>query len=142
LSETFSTKFRLAELALREYAHWIVSLRPEQPTLGALVISLTRPCEHLGQLTGPEAAELSTVFADVESHLERTYRPDKLNYLALMMVDAQVHLHVIPRYEGAREVGGRTFDDPAWPGPPVLAALPLTTDDLEEVRATLAGAWG
>jgi diadenosine tetraphosphate (Ap4A) HIT family hydrolase len=138
--ETFSAKFRLSELGLREYEHWIVSLRPEQPTVGALVISLLRPCEHLGDITSAEAAELSAVFSGVESGLERTYRPDKVNYLALMMVDVQVHFHVIPRYAGPREVSGSAFDDQAWPGPPVLAPLPLGAQDLEEVRATLTEA--
>jgi diadenosine tetraphosphate (Ap4A) HIT family hydrolase len=44
----------------------------------------------------------------------------KINYLMLMMVDPDVHFHVIPRYEGNREMDGVTVSDVGWPGPPRL----------------------
>ena len=36
----------------------------------------------------------------------------------LMMVDPNVHYHVLPRYEETRTFEGATFEDPGWPGPP------------------------
>ena len=36
----------------------------------------------------------------------------------LMMVDPNVHFHVIPRYEGTRAWAGLDFPDAGWPGPP------------------------
>jgi len=37
----------------------------------------------------------------------------------LMMVDPDVHFHVLPRYENPREFGGRTHNDRFWPKPPI-----------------------
>jgi len=39
---------------------------------------------------------------EIESALGSFVQYQKLNYLMLMMVDPQVHFHVIPRYEGSR----------------------------------------
>ena len=39
----------------------------------------------------------------------------------LMMVDPDVHFHVIPRYEGARDWDGLSFRDAGWPALPALA---------------------
>jgi diadenosine tetraphosphate (Ap4A) HIT family hydrolase len=36
----------------------------------------------------------------------------------LMMVDPNVHFHVIPRYSEPRSWGGIDFPDAGWPGPP------------------------
>ena len=38
----------------------------------------------------------------------------------LMMVDKDVHFHVIPRYADVRSFEQIEFDDPGWPGPPRL----------------------
>jgi hypothetical protein len=40
----------------------------------------------------------------------------------LMMVDKDVHFHVIPRYAGTREHEGRVFADAGWPAAPALGA--------------------
>src|SRR3546814_15372281 len=46
----------------------------------------------------------------------------KINYLMLMMVDPDVHFHVIPRYQGERRFEGIAFPDAGWPAAPDLAA--------------------
>ena len=38
----------------------------------------------------------------------------------LMMVDPNVHFHVLPRYSGVREWQDIQFEDHGWPGPPQL----------------------
>ena len=63
---------------------------------------------------------------------------EKINYLMLMMVDPDVHFHVIPRYAGARDHAGASFPDAGWPGPPALGtAVNLSDETLE----ALAQAW-
>ncbi len=37
-----------------------------------------------------------------------------MNYAFLMNQDAQVHLHVVPRYSNSRLWGARTFTDAHW----------------------------
>ena len=102
LSSEFISKFRLLDFEIKKVGSWIISLRPQQPTLGACVITLNRECEKLSSLTEKEGLELSLTFKEVERILAATFKPDKINYLALMMVDNQVHFHVIPRYEKKR----------------------------------------
>lgn len=137
--QEFATKFRLDELTISRHGGWRVSIHPTQPTVGALVVSLDRPCESLGELSEDEGAALVQVFADIEASYATTYRPDRVNYLALMMLDAQVHFHVLPRYAEDRTVEGTPFTDPGWPGPPeVTASTPVSSTGLEEITATLA----
>ena len=49
-----------------------------------------------------------------------SFEPQKMNYILLMMVDKYVHWHVIPRYDGPRQMGGVTFEDSGWPRTPAL----------------------
>jgi diadenosine tetraphosphate (Ap4A) HIT family hydrolase len=37
---------------------------------------------------------------------------DPHNYAVLINLDAQVHLHVVPRYSSSHEWDGQTYDDP------------------------------
>ena len=60
--------------------------------------------------------------------LTRSFKPDKLNYLMLMMVDPDVHFHVLPRYASAREFAGKTHSDRFWPKPVDLTQPPLAVD--------------
>jgi diadenosine tetraphosphate (Ap4A) HIT family hydrolase len=61
----------------------------------------------------------------------------------LMMVDPNVHFHVIPRYSDPREWNGIAFPDAGWPGPPELGnAVKLSGEQLaalaEELSSTFA----
>jgi glycerol-3-phosphate cytidylyltransferase len=115
--ENFKIKFNINKLKVLEFTHWVVSVRPEQPTLGSLIISLKRECSALGEMTYEETQELSLVFSKTEKLLKKVFSYDKINYLALMMVDNQVHFHVIPRYEYPLVFEGESFEDSAWPKP-------------------------
>lgn len=114
---TFAQTFRLDELYIKRFSYWTLSVRPLQITLGALVVSLNRSCESLGLMTTEETAELAVVFRQIEQGLAQCFHYDKINYLALMMVDNQVHFHVLPRYNSSRLYQQRQFTDAYWPGP-------------------------
>jgi diadenosine tetraphosphate (Ap4A) HIT family hydrolase len=117
----FREKFRLPELEIHSNRFWTWSVRPEQPTLGAGVLSLRRPCPHFGQVSRAEGAALSKIVAVAERSLGRAVAPDRINYLMLMMVDHHVHFHVIPRYARPISAFGREWRDPDWPSPPQLS---------------------
>lgn len=140
--EWFVTKFQLTELTVRRHEHWTLSLRPAQPTLGACVLSLNRPCEAWGEATRDENAELASVVADTEARLAHCFRYDKLNYLMLMMVDPHVHFHIIPRYGQPREHQGIDWVDRGWPKPPDLTPHDIDASVLEKIRQELASAPG
>lgn len=63
-----------------------------------------------------------------------------LNYSFLMNLDRHIHLHVIPRYVGTRELAGATFSDPDYPD----KYRPTPGDQLasETVIAAVADALG
>ncbi len=114
-------KFGYPDTLVRAYRHWVVLLRPAQATLGALVLASTEPAQSFSEVSAEGFAELAQVTADLESALRDRFEPDKLNYLMLMMVDPDVHFHVLPRYAEPRRFAGESFVDPGWPGPPDLA---------------------
>jgi len=115
-------KFGYPESVLREFDFWTVLLRPVQVTLGSLVLVCREPVGHFGELSTGASGELASVAAVIESALGRAFAYDKINYLMLMMVDPDVHFHVLPRYESEREFEGVRFTDDAWPGPPQITA--------------------
>lgn len=113
-------KFGAPETCIREYPRWSVLLRRPQVTLGSLVLAAHDRATAFSQLSGASFTELRQVILDVETALSRAFGYDKINYLMLMMVDPDVHFHVVPRYSGTRTFGGREFVDAGWPGPPDL----------------------
>lgn len=113
-------KFGYPESLVKEYSSWLVLLRPQQVTLGSLVLIEKSGKYHFSDLSKDSFVELSTVIEDVEKVLADEFHYDKLNYLMLMMVDPEVHFHLIPRYSENRSVNLITFTDPGWPALPKL----------------------
>jgi diadenosine tetraphosphate (Ap4A) HIT family hydrolase len=141
MNETFA-KFGWPGTRIAETEHWGVMLRPEQPTLGALVLGCKLPVKSLGAVGEAGMADLARATAGVEAMLRASIAYDKINYLMLMMVDPDVHFHVLPRYDGTREAAGITLPDPGWPGPPRLAdARKLTQEEISALRRHLAAHW-
>jgi diadenosine tetraphosphate (Ap4A) HIT family hydrolase len=105
---------------IAEYGHWVVLLRPAQPTLGSLILAAKSEAKSFADLPREAFVELQAAVAEIEAALAASVRHEKINYLMLMMVDPHVHFHVIPRYEGERSACGVTVPDPGWPKPPEL----------------------
>jgi diadenosine tetraphosphate (Ap4A) HIT family hydrolase len=116
------TKFGYPETRIAEYSHWVVQLRPRQVTLGSLVLVSTEPARAFHEIGTKAFAELERATTDIEATLGAVVRYERLNYLMLMMVDPDVHFHVIPRYSGSRSLAGLELADTGWPGPPDLKA--------------------
>lgn len=137
----FRDKFRVEELLLFRNDGWSVSLRPGACTLGAAVISANRFHDSLAGIDAGEAADLAEAVNWFEGRARAAFAADKFNYLALMMVDAQLHFHALPRYAAEREFAGLTWRDAGWPKLPDLAAdNGADGRALAEVRAALAAA--
>jgi len=135
-------KFGYPASLLHEYASWVVLLRPAQPTLGSLVLACREEAAALGAVSSAAYAELAVATADIERVLRRQFDFQKINYLALMMVDPHVHFHVIPRYSGARDFEGCACGDPGWPKTPDLSvSLPLTPAQMSVLHARLRSRW-
>lgn len=135
--DSFNKKFKINQLLIATVGAWRVSLRPEQPTVGSLVLSLGRKCTSFSDLTEKEAIDLGRAFKLIESKLNNTFQPQKINYLALMMLDEQVHYHVLPRYQGIVEVGLREMQDSCWPRIHDLKPLNISDSELKIIKALL-----
>ncbi len=113
-------KFGYPETLLHEFKHWLALVRPQQVTLGSLVLAAKSEATAFADLEAAAFAELGTAIAAIEGALKSEFGAEKINYLMLMMADPHVHFHVIPRYSQAQELAGRTLIDAGWPGLPDL----------------------
>jgi len=129
-------KFGAPGTIIHAFEYWSVLLRPAQATLGALVLAAHEPAKAFSEL-GPESfSEMHEVVRKIESSLTRAFQYDKINYLMLMMVDPDVHFHVIPRYAQARQFNGLEFTDAGWPAVPNLGHVNETDDSTNQLIIT------
>jgi len=121
---------------------WTVLLRPKQPTLGSLVLVCREPVRSFAEVSEQGYAEMRQLVGLIEATLREVVVYERINYLMLMMVDPDVHMHVIPRYQATRSFAGVEFADAGWPGPPVLDSA-VSLDDATGVAllARLRDAW-
>ena len=133
-------KFGWPATLIAEFTHWVVLLRPAQPTLGSLVLAAKSDSTAFGDLPAEAHAELKTVTAAIEAALGKAVDYARINYLMLMMVDPHVHFHVIPRYDGERSAAGLTIADAGWPGQPDLgSAVKIDSEADTALRDWLKG---
>ena len=131
-------KFGWPGSLVREFEHWLVLVRPAQVTLGSLVLAAKSDATAYGDLPREAFAEQADAVAAIERGLSAFSRYERINYLMLMMVDPNVHFHVIPRYWGTRSWNGADFPDAGWPGPPQLgSAIALSPEQLRTMAAQL-----
>src|SRR6185503_19735245 len=129
-------KFGYPDSLVKDYEHWLVLLRPAQVTLGALVLAAKSDATAYGALPPAAFAEQGEIVAAIERALAAFTAYERINYLMLMMVDPQVHFHVIPRYSEPRRWQGVEFPDAGWPGPPQLgSAVQLSNAQIAALAA-------
>ncbi|MCH7567409.1 MAG: HIT family protein [Nitrospirae bacterium] len=125
-------KFGYPETCLKHFKKWVLLLRPQQVTLGALVLICSEPATSFSQMSREAFSELREITEQIEKGLARAFAYDKINYLMLMMVDLDVHFHVVPRYAQNRSFAGREFRDSGWPGPPDFTQVNATGAEINE----------
>ncbi len=137
-----AVKFGYPRNLVAETDAWVVLVRPQQPTLGSLVLVCKETATGFSQLSAAAFADLRVAIKGIEALLSAQVGFQKINYLMLMMVDPDVHFHVIPRYEGERRHGGHTFADAGWPGQPNLAShVALSEEEAATLAADFAARW-
>lgn len=113
-------KFGFPDTLVQDYEHWAILLRPAQVTLGSLVLAAKSDATAFADLPPPAFAELVAVIPAIEKALRAFCAYERINYLMLMMVDPNVHFHVVPRYSVPRSWKNLAYPDEGWPGPPNL----------------------
>jgi diadenosine tetraphosphate (Ap4A) HIT family hydrolase len=117
---TTMKKFGYPDTCLKEFHQWVALLRPQQVTLGSLVLICREDATAFSQISQEAFAELPGIIREMEAGVSRAFAYNKINYLMLMMVDPEVHFHVIPRYDAPRTFFQQQFLDQGWPGAPDL----------------------
>jgi diadenosine tetraphosphate (Ap4A) HIT family hydrolase len=137
-----AVRFGYPDTLVQEYDHWVVLLREPQATLGSLVLCEKSEATEFSAISAESFQEMGTVVSDIEHALKAAFSYEKINYLMLMMVDPNVHFHVIPRYSEAQSACGLTIPDPGWPVVPQLgAAIEVTPTDRDALIAHISGFW-
>jgi diadenosine tetraphosphate (Ap4A) HIT family hydrolase len=136
MNETIRT-FGYPDTLIKEFDNWVVLLRPQQITVGTLVLAAKSDARHLGELKDDIWAEFAEVSSFAEDLLRTEFGAEKFNYLALMMKDPNIHFHFIPRYSQPVNIMGRQFSDPDWPLKTEFVAMELSSPELEEIKSRL-----
>jgi diadenosine tetraphosphate (Ap4A) HIT family hydrolase len=135
-------KFGFPATVIAEYETWVVLVRPKQITLGSLILACREDATAFAEISPAAFGELAQAVADVETNLRREVNYERINYLMLMMVDPNVHFHVLPRYEGSRTLNGIEYPDSSWPGPPALGnTADLSASDMDNLITHLRTGW-
>jgi diadenosine tetraphosphate (Ap4A) HIT family hydrolase len=133
-------KFGYPDALVKAFDHWLVLVRPAQPTLGSLVLVCTDAAERFGDISEAASRELQHAVAEIERVLGEAFAYERINYLMLMMVDPDVHFHVLPRYSQPKHYQELAFTDATWPGPPDITAAnpfpdPVKARLVEDLRS-------
>ena len=127
---------------IAEYDHWCVLVRAAQATLGAMVLVCKEEATSFSTISPAAFGELGSVIGGIEAASKSFREWDKINYLMLMMVDPNVHFHVLPRYGEAQTFADLAFEDTGWPGQPDLAGgVKLSPDQIGQLAAALKAVW-
>ena len=136
-------KFGYPDTLIASLNCWVVLLRPQQVTLGSLVLACKESAPAFSGISRDAFTELADATSLIERGLNGAFGFDKINYLMLMMVDPDVHFHVLPRYAETKIFNGREFSDFGWPGAPTLQQINETQhSDNEAIIARLKASWG
>lgn len=136
------SKFGYPGSVVEDGPRWAVLLRPGQVTLGSLVLVCKEPAHSFSEISPQALADLVELTGHIERSLKRAFANDKINYLMLMMVDPDVHFHVIPRYAQERCFNESVFYDYSWPNPPDLSRSNELNDAMREaIRQHLLSHW-
>ena len=128
-------KFGYPSTLIHELPHWLVLLRPAQVTLGSLVLAAKSDVTAFSELLPEAFAAQGEAVRLIERALTAFVDYERINYLMLMMVDPNVHFHVIPRYSKARSWNGVEFPDAGWPGAPQLgSAVMLSPQQISQLK--------
>lgn len=132
-------KFGYPATLVHELQHWLVLLRLAQVTLGSLVLAAKGNATAYSELSPEAFAEQGEAVGLIERALAAFTGYERINYLMLMMVDPNVHFHVIPRYSETRQWNGLDFPDSGWPGPPQLgSAVALSPEQIAKLKGEIS----
>ncbi len=132
----------MPETVIEEREHWTLAVNRNQDLLGKTMVVLRRPCVEVVGIDRLEWSSLMNELQRLVPTLTTLFAPDQFNFAFLMNMDAQVHMHVVPRYSSVRQWRGHQFDDQHWGSAFGHEQRVLDVEDLgalaADIRETLA----
>ena len=116
--EQFRHKFQVDALTVAETEHWVLSVRPQQLTLGSMVLSIRSNVLDFASLSEPQSRDMAKLLGEAEQRVKAHFGAVRINALCLMMQDPLLHFHIFPRYESPVTFEGTEWVDSDWPKPP------------------------
>ena len=104
----------LPESVIEQRPSWTLAVNRNQDLLGTTMLVLRRHCTAVIDIAPDEWVALRCELRRLVPALDRLFDPDQFNIAFLMNLEAQVHLHVVPRYASTRRWHDRTFIDEHW----------------------------
>lgn len=133
----------IPETVIEERPSWTLAVNRNQDLLGKTLLVLQRTCDAVVDIESDEWSSLRLELRRLVPALDRLFQPDQLNFAFLMNLDAQVHLHVVPRYASPRQWHDREFADAHWGSAFGDEQRVLDRGELkmmaDEIRAQLSG---
>ncbi len=103
------------DLRIRDFKHWSLYLNPDQSYLGRVCLVARREdALDFLEMTRAERRGFFRAGRKVRRALADLFQPDLFNYASLGNVYRHLHVHIIPRYRGARVFHQQEFSDPRW----------------------------
>ena len=132
-------KFGYPRTLIKEYKHWLLLAREQQLTLGSMILICKEDKHNFHEISSAASSELSIVSKDIELSAKKAFNYDKINYNMLMMVDPEVHFHVIPRYSRTVSYNSQEFVDIDWPKPVDFSQNQniISSEQLELIKKTI-----
>ena len=123
----------IPETVIEERPSWTLAVNRNQDLLGKTMLVLQRSCDKVIDVEADEWSRLRLELQRLVPALARLFQPDQFNFAFLMNLDANVHLHVIPRYASPRRWHGHDFTDAHRGSAFGHEQRTLGTDDLEQL---------
>jgi diadenosine tetraphosphate (Ap4A) HIT family hydrolase len=127
------------ETVVEESRYWTIAVNLNQNLIGRLILVLNRESEAVTAVSLAEWSDLHREIARTRRALDALFQPDQYNYAFLMNQDAQVHLHVVPRYAGERTWSGAQFEDICFGQMFGREQRTLPIDQLAQLAAEIRG---
>lgn len=103
-----------------------------------MILICKEQTDAFSKISDAAFAELPAAIREIEVNTKKLFQNDKINYLMLMMVDPEVHFHVIPRYANDKEFEGITFKDSEWPKKADIDVVnDIAADDLQRLAVMM-----
>lgn len=122
---------------IKKYRYWTFEVSYRQHTLGSFLIILNRHAEKISDLTSRELISLGRVMKKAENIINKTFKPDKYNYLQLGNGIGHLHFHGIPRYATKREFEGLKYIDKKFGLPPIWSYKNVSHELVAKIRDVL-----